>query len=880
MGIFFNKNKSDKSTINPKIMEGFLNKIDDIICIANFDGTIEIINNAEINTNYKTLSDFFSEKENKELYDTIISTVKRDGCYINDIELYRKNEKVRMYVAAYCVTSLKKLFFYIRDTNKYFEKEIELLEELDRQDEYLKSKDLFIANLSHEIRTPINIIVGMIYFLKDTQLDETQLEYVNKLDEAASLLLEMTNGILDLSERKNYVEVNTKTDFNLNNFLDNIIEMFDQRIKDKGLQLYLDIAIESDINIYADKGRLSQVIVNLLENAVKYTDKGYIELDVKKVAENNVCYKFQFCLKDTGIGIKREDSLNIFREFSQVNDPTTKTKEGKGMGLAIAKKIVEDMNGKMWVESSVGLGSKFYFNITVDKSNKTSGEIAEAHKIAEEHALFATKSKVNSDNNEKKKILLVEDNEMNIEITKKILEEEYICDVAQDGVKCIKQIKDVGINYYDLILMDIHMPRYNGYEISKILKNDLDVQVPIVALTATNITDEVIKKNSNYIVDYIQKPIRPTELKEKIKTYISFDLLVEENVNKKHVVLFGEDKDRLEYLKSRLVKNFEVAITKSEVDIQILLETGVVEAIIIDELENLDKEVELINIIKCDNNYSEIPMILINNNPESNLKEIAYQHEIRGIVEKFEIEQCGLAVKNILDKNQRETELEHIVEKAKEETENVYNYLFESMVNLTTSKSKETGEHLIRTKQYMKVMLKKYEEFYQENLFKESDVIEEISTAAILHDIGKVGIPDNVLNKPGRLNDEEFEIIKTHVIIGKNILENTYGDKVSNSILDYAKDIVYHHHEKYDGTGYPEKLKGEEITIISRIMALIDVYDALANDRVYKKAMPYEEVDAFIKEQSGKAFDPKVVNVYFLVKDELKEINEQNKDKK
>ncbi len=878
MGIF--KNKEEKSFINPKIMEGFLNKIDDIICVANFDGTIEVINNPEINKTYKTLSDFFAEKENKELYDTIIDTVKKEGCYISDIELYRKNEKVRMYVAAYCVSSLKKIFFYIRDTNKYFEKEIELLEELDKQDEYLKSKDLFIANLSHEIRTPINIIVGMIYFLKDTKLDETQLEYINKLDEAASLLLEMTNGILDLSERKNYVEVNTKTDFCLNVFLDNIIEMFEQKIKDKGLELYVDIALEPDINIYADKGRLSQVIVNLLENAVRYTDKGFIELGVKKVAENNVCYKFQFCLKDTGIGIKREDSLNIFREFSQVSDPTTKTKEGKGMGLAIAKKIVEDMNGKMWVESSVGLGSKFYFNITVDKSNKTSGEIAEEHKAAEEYALFNKAKTVSTNNGERKKILLVEDNEMNIEITKKILDEEYICDVAQDGVKCIKQIKEVGINYYDLILMDIHMPRYNGYEISKILKNDLDVKVPIVALTATNITDEIIKKNANYIVDYIQKPIRPTELKEKIKNYISFDALVEEEAKKRHVILFGEDRDRLEYLKNKMIKNFEVAITKSEIDMQILLETGAADAIVIDELEDLEKEVKIINLIKCDTNYSKIPIILINEKTESNLKKIAYQQEIKGVVEKFEIEQCGLAIKNILDKELREVELEHIVEKAKEETENVYNYLFESMVNLTTSKSKETGEHLIRTKQYMKVMLKKYEEFYGENLFKDNDVIEEISTAAILHDIGKVGIPDNILNKPGRLDDEEYEIIKTHVIIGKNILESSYGDKVSNSILDYAKDIVYHHHEKYDGTGYPEKLKGDEITIISRIMALIDVYDALANDRVYKKAMPYEEVDEFIKDQAGKAFDPKVVNIYSLVKDELKEINEQNKDKK
>lgn len=150
--------------------------------------------------------------------------------------------------------------------------------------------------------------------------------------------------------------------------------------------------------------------------------------------------------------------------------------------------------------------------------------------------------------------------------------------------------------------------------------------------------------------------------------------------------------------------------------------------------------------------------------------------------------------------------------------------------------------------------------------------------AAALHDIGKVGIPDSILNKPGRLTDEEYEIMKTHVVIGKNILDTTYGNKLSNNIIKYARDIVYHHHEKYDGTGYPEKLKGEEISIISRIMALIDVYDALANPRVYKPAMPYKEVEEFIKDQSGRMFDPKIVNIFEMVKDELKQINEENKD--
>ena len=200
------------------------------------------------------------------------------------------------------------------------------------------------------------------------------------------------------------------------------------------------------------------------------------------------------------------------------------------------------------------------------------------------------------------------------------------------------------------------------------------------------------------------------------------------------------------------------------------------------------------------------------------------------------------------------------------------------MVNLTSVKSKETGQHLKRTKEYMKVMLTKYEEFYKEGLFTNKETVEDICMAAVLHDIGKVGIPDEILNKPGKLTDEEYEIMKSHVRIGRDILESTYANKISNNILNYAKDIVYHHHEKYNGQGYLENKNGEEISVISRIMALVDVYDALANKRVYKPAWPYEEIEAYINSESGKSFDPKVVNVFVLVKDELRQINEANKD--
>ena len=550
------------------------------------------------------------------------------------------------------------------------------------------------------------------------------------------------------------------------------------------------------------------------------------------------------------------------------------------MGLAIIKKIIENMDGKIWVESSVGLGSKFYFTVTLDKANQP---IENKEKIEEEiieKKLVEEENKVKhqgSENHKIKRILLVEDNEMNIDFTTTLIKElDYLCDVAEDGVKCIKEIQQKGANYYDLVLMDIHLPRYNGYEISKILKQDIRITAPIVALTATNVTQKVVEENASNIASYILKPIIPTEFKERLKELLEKDDYIEESIiQKRNILLFGTQDNQL---KENLSKNFNVTTSSREEEIEILLQTGLLEVIVIDEIEDIEKEIRVINKIRNDIS-SNIPIILISRNQQSDLKERAYGLKINGIIENNELNQCHTALYNLLSKIEEKDKLKVEVEKSKEEIDNVYNFLFDSMVNLTSIKSKETGQHLRRTKEYMKVMLTQYEEFYKEGLFTSKETIEDIAMAAVLHDIGKVGISDSILNKPGKLTDEEYEIMKTHVIIGKEILETTYGNKISNIILQYAKDIIYHHHEKYDGTGYPEKLKGEEISVIVRNMTLIDVYDALANKRVYKPAMPYEEIEEYIKEQSGKAFDPKIVNIFFLVKDKLKDINESIKDK-
>lgn len=866
--MFFNlfKRKDKKLLtrgLNEDVLTGFIDKIEDIVCIVDNNYKLDYINKPELQTQYHYLMDILEYDENKSIYDEIINETKQEGFYSNNIEIIRKKEKTNMYIAMYYIQTVNKYIVYIKDTSKYFKNENMLKDKLNKSNEELKNKELFVANLSHEIKTPLNIVVAMIYFMKSTKLDEIQNEYLNRLESASDLLIELVNNILNVtrSEKVNN-SLNTQEKFVLKNLIDKTYSIFKEELERKNIQWCVESNFDMNVEVYADKTRLEQVFINLISNAVKYTEKGYIEVQGTKINEDVNSYLLRFCIIDTGIGIKREDTIKIFKEFEQASDPTIKEKEGAGLGLPLVKKIIESMGGKIWVESSYGLGTKFFFEI---KLLKNRNDIV---------------SKLPEKNNQEKqistltnKVLLVDDNKIINEITSKILSEIDIeCDIASDGTEAIRKVEEKGINYYGIILMDIHMPKYNGYDISRIMKEELKVITPIVALTATNITENVIEENKNYIHSYIQKPVKPEELKCIVKKMLKSSNESQSNKQKRETLLLIGDKIKNWEIVENLNNIYNIICTLDIKDINIITATKKLAGVIVDKTEKNFKCGELENL---DNN---IILLLEYDLLEEKQLNITLTNT-NGYIRKIEeIDDIEFIVKEMLDKEKQENNLENTIEDYNNEITEIYKFLYDSLVNLTSVRSKETGSHLMRTQEYIKVMIREYEKAFPTGEFDNVEKIEDIGTAATLHDIGKVGIPDSILNKPGRLTDEEFEQIKAHTIIGHQILENTNSDKLSDDVLEYAKEITLHHHEKFDGSGYPDGLKGDEINIVSRLMSIIDVYDALVNDRVYKKAMSYEEAEEYIISQSGKAFDPKVVNVFMNVKGKLRSINEKYKE--
>ena len=264
---------------NSKELRNIFSKMEETIGIADLEQNIEYINHGK----EKNLKELFHYEENEMIYKDILKQCLKEDYYAGDIKLIiqaKTNEK-----SIFMYKNNNQLFFFIKDLQKYTDTNHKLQEELKKKNETLRSKDLFIANLSHEIRTPMNIIIAMIYFLKFTSLDNNQLEYIKKLEDSSNVLLEIVNNILALSNNNKYDTLNPKSNFNLKELLDNINEIFEDKIKSKDLKWYMERNLNDDIYVYGDRSRLSQLLINLINNAIKYTDRGYIELDIKQAEE-------------------------------------------------------------------------------------------------------------------------------------------------------------------------------------------------------------------------------------------------------------------------------------------------------------------------------------------------------------------------------------------------------------------------------------------------------------------------------------------------------------------------------------------------------------------------------------------------------------------
>ena len=408
------------------------------------------------------------------------------------------------------------------------QRQAELIEQKERAEQANKAKSTFLSNMSHDIRTPMNAIVGYLNLAKDLHktceacplykrepcpdnIPNRMYDFLNKIDASSQHLLALINDVLEMSRIESGKMELELDGMNIVTALDEVYDMFATQMAGKNISFSVDTSNVTDKFVVCDKNRLNRVLLNLLSNAYKFTPEGgNISVTLKQVSEvRDVFADYELRVKDSGIGMTPEFAAKVFEAFERERTSTVSKIQGTGLGMAITKSIVDLMGGTIKVITAPGEGTEFVIEITFELADEMREEIAAENKQAAQVIDFTDK-----------KLLLVDDIEVNREIAKMLLESEgFIVDTATDGKDAVEKVAASSDNVYDAVLMDIQMPIMNGYESARKIRELPDkklAQVPIIAMTANAFSEDVKAALDAGMNAHIAKPIDVPKMMETL----------------------------------------------------------------------------------------------------------------------------------------------------------------------------------------------------------------------------------------------------------------------------------------------------------------------------------------------------------------------------
>ena len=397
-------------------------------------------------------------------------------------------------------------YFMLENPDLHFIEELNIATRQAESANHAKSD--FLSSMSHEIRTPLNAIVGFSQALAKEDISGAAKEEVKEIINASTNLLETVNGILDISKiEANKIEI-VNLDYSTKKMINEIVSQSNARIGSKTIDFKIEIDENLPQVLVGDSFRIKQIVLNLLSNSIKYTKSGYVKLKIDSQSSQNKCL-LTIIVEDTGIGLTKEDIDMLFVKFQRFEMDKNVNIAGTGLGMAITKGLVELMNGEIAVESEYGKGSTFTIILEQDISDKKIEEVASEEEL----------QKIEAFNASGQRVLVVDDNKINLKVAEKLLSEYNLdLDLVDSGRECINKV--MSGEKYDLILLDIMMPKMKGSEVLKNLKAQVGFKTPVIALTADVISGMEDKYISQGFDDCLPKPIVEEELFYLLKKYL------------------------------------------------------------------------------------------------------------------------------------------------------------------------------------------------------------------------------------------------------------------------------------------------------------------------------------------------------------------------
>ncbi|MBE6913796.1 MAG: response regulator [Ruminococcaceae bacterium] len=756
--------------------------------------------------------------------------------------------------------ALGKLYALVDDTEHYA-----YMEELEKQkaiaDSASEAKSLFLANMSHEIRTPINAVLGFDeMILRETQ-EKSIRTYAADIMSAGKTLLSLINDILDFSKVEAGKFEIIPAQYELSSLINDLNNMIKDVAAKKGLKFILDVDAQTPHLLVGDEIRIRQCVMNLLTNAVKYTETGSVTMRVgfHDVSADEI--NLHFSVKDTGIGMKQEDMKDLFSPYKRIDEAKNRWVQGTGLGMGITKELLKLMGSSLDVQSEYGKGTTFSF--AVKQQVVSRDEIGDfAHRLDEAsrgesvyRALFQAPSA---------RILVVDDTEMNLSVIQNLLKKTKIrIDTALSGRDAIALAASTE---YDAAFFDHMMPDMDGIEtLAAFRKTEKNQKTPAVALTANAISGARRMYLNAGFTDYLSKPVDGIKLEKML-----LSLLPKEKIEKpgapeaepKHrpgsetskILVIDDDEAVGTLIKTVLQPLYDISVSLTGADAVRLARSMSPDLIMLDIHLADSNGFSVMQELKNDPQTADIPVLLVTGDNDASAEENGFRSGASDYIRKpFVPDVLKQRVKRIVDLYHYQQSIEREVEKQTSRSKRLTREMMLALSKAVDTKDHYTDGHSRRVAALCAEIGRRLGKNAHEQI--------ELYEIGLLHDIGKIGVHEDIIRKSARLSDAEFEIVKSHAVNGYEILKE---------ITDMPRlcDGARWHHERFDGTGYPDGLKGAEIPEAARIVCIADCYDAMASTRTYSLPKTQSEIRAEIVRCRGTWFDPQIADVLLAMIDE------------